>query len=122
MNPELMIAERLRVERARARLTQRDVGDQIGASQNSIGMWERGESVPDARQLARLADLFAVCADYLLGRTPHAHGLPAGHYLVDLDRAESQEPGDFAWIIPEHAGVMKAHEIEQLMRQKRKHR
>lgn len=124
MNPDqdLLIAERLRIERARARLTQRQVGDRIGASQNSVGMWERSESVPDARQIARLADLFGVCADYLLGRTPHAHGLPTGHYLVDMDRAESGEPGNFAWIIPARAAVMRASEVEALMRQKRKQR
>jgi len=62
--------ERLRLQRLTLRLSQQQLGMQIGQDQGYISRIERGE-VTDitVRTLARLADALHVSTDYLLGRT-----------------------------------------------------
>ena len=62
--------ERLRLQRLQLRLSQQQLGLQIGHDQGYISRIERGE-VTDitVRTLARLADVLGVSTDYLLQRT-----------------------------------------------------
>lgn len=117
-----VLAERIRMHRARLRLSQKELGALAdGASQNLVGMWEREESVPDAKQLALLAEVFDVSADHLLGFTDHPNGLPAGQYIVDLDLADNPTRGqDFAWVIPLRSKVMSAPEVEALIKERQR--
>ncbi len=51
------------------KLTQRDVATHLGISQPSYIRYENGASEPTLQNLAKLADLFDVTSDYLIGRT-----------------------------------------------------
>ena len=52
-------------------LTQRDVADYLGIAQPSYLRYENGKAEPTLENLAKLADLFDVSADYLLGRSEY---------------------------------------------------
>ena len=47
-------------------MTQLELGNAIDYSDKAVSKWERGEAVPDAYVLLRLAKLFGVSVDYLL--------------------------------------------------------
>ena len=47
-------------------LTQKDLGDLLDITDNSVSKWERGESIPDVTVLKGLGELFGVTVDYLL--------------------------------------------------------
>ena len=49
--------------------TQAEVAAVIGISQNGYSQWENGARRIDKDSLSKLADLFGVSTDYLLGRT-----------------------------------------------------
>lgn len=49
-------------------LTQTQVAQYIGISQNNYSYWENGKVKIDNDSLQKLADLFDVSVDYLLGR------------------------------------------------------
>ncbi len=49
-------------------LTQRDVASYLGISQPSYIRYENGGAEPTLENLVKLADLFDVSVDYLLGR------------------------------------------------------
>ncbi|MGN0744950.1 MAG: helix-turn-helix domain-containing protein [Christensenellales bacterium] len=49
-------------------LTQRDVAKHLGIAQSSYIRYENGKSEPTLENLVKLADLFDVSVDYLLGR------------------------------------------------------
>ncbi|MDY6367121.1 MAG: helix-turn-helix transcriptional regulator [Clostridia bacterium] len=49
-------------------LTQRDVATKLGISQPSYIRYENGKSEPTLSNLVKLADIFDVSTDYLLGR------------------------------------------------------
>lgn len=50
------------------KLTQDEVARALDISQPKVGRWLKGESLPDAQELSKLADLFGVTTDELLGR------------------------------------------------------
>ncbi len=51
-------------------MTQQELADYMGVSDKAVSKWERDQSLPDIYALARLADLFGVTVDQLLGSEP----------------------------------------------------
>ncbi len=49
-------------------ISQSKLGEIIGAAQNTICNWETGKRQPDNESLIKMADLFGVSIDYILGR------------------------------------------------------
>ncbi len=62
------LAERLRMERARKRATQAEVGKAIGGNAAMICGYENGDRVPSTANLVALADYYGVTLDYLTGK------------------------------------------------------
>ncbi|MBR2302282.1 MAG: helix-turn-helix transcriptional regulator [Clostridia bacterium] len=60
--------ERLLALRKEFEYTQREVAQMLGISQPSYIRYENGTSQPNLQTLAKIADIFDVSADYLLGR------------------------------------------------------
>lgn len=60
---------RIKELREEHRLTQKELAEKIGVAQSNISRWEKEEMEPAAGFVIKLADYFAVSADYLLGRT-----------------------------------------------------
>lgn len=58
----------LKSARKAKKLTQIEVADYIGLAQSSYSAWESGKTKIDDVSLKRLAELFEVSVDYLLGR------------------------------------------------------
>ena len=74
----MTFAHRLRELRKSQRWTQRELADKISVSPQVVSNWEREYSAPDTDDVANLAKLFDVPADYLLlGRTQPAAPEPA---------------------------------------------
>lgn len=57
-------------------LTQVEVAKYIGITQGGYSGWERGDVNIDGVSLARLAELFDVTTDYLIGKTDAISGKP----------------------------------------------
>ncbi|MBR2336737.1 MAG: helix-turn-helix transcriptional regulator [Clostridia bacterium] len=60
--------ERLMEQRKLNKLTQRQVADYLQIAQPSYIRYENGSAEPSLDALVKLADLFDVSVDYLLGR------------------------------------------------------
>jgi transcriptional regulator with XRE-family HTH domain len=54
--------------------TQEYVADHVGVARPTYTAYERGTKQPQLDTVNKLADLFEVSADYLLGRTDDPHG------------------------------------------------
>lgn len=85
MNPQI-IAERLKRARSARGLTQAQAAEEAEIPTGTLQKWETAVNDPPSVALARLAGVYRVTADYLLGIA----ALPAGHrpgsWLVDSDR------------------------------------
>ena len=71
-------------------MTQEELAKRLGVSRSTIGMYETGARTPDADTLEKIADLFNVDVDYLLGRTQKTTMLPetVGKYYTDPETAK----------------------------------
>ena len=72
--------------------TQSSLGEVLSYSDKSISKWERGEGVPDVSVLVRLADLYGVSVDELLGRKTAESGevkKPVKWYMTLLSNVSS---------------------------------
>ncbi|MEZ4732347.1 MAG: helix-turn-helix transcriptional regulator [Caldilineaceae bacterium] len=58
--------EKLRVLRQRRGLSQEQLGEMLGVHQTHVGRLERGEKIPNAAIILKVADIFGVTADQLM--------------------------------------------------------
>ncbi len=69
---QIPLAERIRTERCRCGYTQEDLAGRLGVTKAAVSKWECGQSVPDIALLPKLASLFSITLDDLLGYEPLA--------------------------------------------------
>ena len=65
---ELKIANNIRFFRKSNILTQEELSKQLGGSKNLVSNYENGISTPDIYTLVKLADIFDITLDELVGR------------------------------------------------------
>ncbi|MBD5085875.1 MAG: helix-turn-helix transcriptional regulator [Clostridiales bacterium] len=63
--------ERLLEQRKICKMTQQQVSEYLHISQPSYIRYENGSAEPSLENLVKLADLFDVSTDFLLGRTQY---------------------------------------------------
>lgn len=66
---DLMDGEKLKELRKDAKMTQQDLASQLSLSVQTIKTYEQGRSDPDDETKLKIAKLFNVSLDYLLGAT-----------------------------------------------------
>ncbi len=59
--------EKIKELRIKSGLTQADVSKQLGVGESAISMWESGKRQPSAKRLRRIANLYEVTVDQLIG-------------------------------------------------------
>ena len=62
----MMFQDKLRFLRRQHAMSQRELGQALGVSASTIGMYEQGRREPDNRMLMKICGYFHVTADYLL--------------------------------------------------------
>ena len=62
-----MLPERLKTLRLEAKLTQKEISNELKISQSTYSDWEKGKMKP--KNIQQIADFFNVSTDYLLGNT-----------------------------------------------------
>ena len=67
----MQFGERLRSLRTDINMTQKELANKLSISPSTIGMYEQNRRVPDAEMLSKIASLFGVTTDYLLGNKIH---------------------------------------------------
>ena len=64
-----MLGERIKKHREIKEISQKKLADLLGVSPSTIGMYEQNRRSPDKDMLLKLASIFNVSVDYLLGTT-----------------------------------------------------
>lgn len=62
-----MFGDKLKKLRKANNLSQQQLAEKLGMSPSGIGMWEQNRRQPDNETLKKIAQLFDVSTDYLLG-------------------------------------------------------
>ena len=61
------ICERIKELRLENKITQGELAEKCLVQQSCVSKWERGATLPDADMIVKLAKIFKVSSDYLLG-------------------------------------------------------
>lgn len=79
--------------RKEKKLSQQQLGKELGAAQNTVSNWENGKRDPDHETCIRLAEFFDVTLDYLLGNGSRAgQGSRAGVLIPVLGQVQAGLP------------------------------
>ena len=62
-----MVGENLKTLRKNKGVTQEELAARLNVVRQTVSKWEKGQSVPDAEMLAKLAEIFDVPVSQLLG-------------------------------------------------------
>lgn len=65
-----MIGERIRVARARARMTLRQLGEQVGVSPQAVKKYEDDECMPNSRVFIALCSVLDISPEWLMAGEP----------------------------------------------------
>ncbi|WP_017728799.1 helix-turn-helix domain-containing protein [Halalkalibacterium ligniniphilum] len=99
-----MFSNRLKNLRNNNGYTQQEMANRLGITRQAYGKYENSQAEPDIKTLKKIAEIFNVKTDYLLGRTDKP--------TVDL-KPESEKENLFFFdqenITPEEAKELKKH-------------
>ena len=70
-----MTGTRIKIQRMKLNLTQKDLSFQLGLTPKIISFYENEERTPPADILIKLSQIFGVTTDYLLGLSDHDQSL-----------------------------------------------
>ena len=70
---EQTIGKRIAQHRKRLELTQDALAEKLGVTAQAVSKWENDQSCPDITMLPRLAEIFGITTDELLGREQPVH-------------------------------------------------
>ena len=63
----LKLGNKIRELRKELHLSQTKLAEQLNTTQDTISLWELNKSMPDAENIVKMAKLFKVSSDYILG-------------------------------------------------------
>lgn len=94
----MTFGERLKDLRKKRSLTQSQLGEKLNVTKASISGYENDTRSPDRETLVKIAEIFNVSTDYLLGRTDDKEKAPtlvAAHLDDDLTEEQLDEVKNF---------------------------
>lgn len=63
-----MLGEKIINERKNHKLSQEELAEMVGVTRQTISNWELNETSPDLKQAQKLADIFNISIDELIGK------------------------------------------------------
>ena len=79
------MAYRFREAREKAGLSTLEVSKRIGVSQPAVSQWDTGNKIPSVEMLCKLADLYCVSTDYLLGLDEPIESIPRKDEIIPVE-------------------------------------
>ena len=101
----MTLGERLKYNRTKADLTQREVNKKTGINYKTLSNWENDVSKPSPDDLIILANTYNVTTDYLLGLSDQ----PQGHQADSPAAARQQPQIQPDTLTPEEAALVEAY-------------
>lgn len=108
--------ETIRVARTRKGLTQRELADRVGVSQEQIHRWETGRLTPRLEAATKIADALDVTLDDLTGRTSPPRPARDVQVLVDELQESLQEATMIAHRLRREVGAPETRDESEGLR------
>lgn len=103
---EETLGKRIVANRKRLGLTQDRLAEQLGVTAQAVSKWENDQSYPDITMLPKLAEIFGISIDGLLGvTTPEPAKIHEAEVLTqDMDNDEESKVPNSAWEVHWNSG------------------
>lgn len=88
---EETLGKRIAANRKRLGITQDRLAEQLGVTAQAVSKWENDQSCPDITMLPKLAEIFGVTTDELLGIEPQVKEAVCESEIVTEQENDSQE-------------------------------
>ncbi len=101
----MSIANKIKDLRTSKHLKQEDLAKKIGVSRLMLGRYERGEAIPSAETLQKIAQVLEVSTDYLLSSDEKNEDSPGfgdkalQKYLTEIDKMSDEERSHVKFIL-----------------------
>ena len=89
---EQSLGNRIMENRKRLGMTQDALAEKVGVTAQAVSKWENDQSCPDINTLPKLADIFGISTDALLGRQAQIV-----HTAEVVDEDDAEESGKSSW-------------------------
>lgn len=83
-----MRKERIKEQRNKMRLTQKQLAEKVSVSPQVISNWERGYTEPSGEDIARLSEVLNCSSDYLLGKTDIPDRIEKSNIKISKDEKD----------------------------------
>lgn len=84
----MTLAQRIKAFRSKAGLSQAELADKLVVAREDVQDWETGRGAPDIEVLKKLAELFGVGTDEILGKDGAVLGTATSRVAVDVKSLE----------------------------------
>ena len=88
---EETLGKRIAAGRKRLGLTQDQLAERLGVTAQAVSKWENDQSCPDITMLPKLAEIFGITTDQLLGREPKETVYKGEVVAKNMDDEEARE-------------------------------
>lgn len=102
------MSKRFKEARLLNQMSVKEVIEILGISQPTLNAWENGRKCPSVESVERLADLYGVTVDYILGRPDNDKALPTSAIPHDALYAINGQPvwsGKYGWLLVQTDGM-----------------
>ncbi len=103
---EQTLGKRIMINRKRLGLTQDQLAEQLGVTAQAVSKWENDQSCPDITILPKLAEIFSISTDTLLGYEGKEAVLEAE--IVEEDEDSHKSAWEFQWDSGRKGGISLA--------------
>jgi transcriptional regulator with XRE-family HTH domain len=91
---EETLGKRIVANRKKKGLTQDQLAEKLGITAQAVSKWENDQSCPDIAMLPKLADIFGITTDALLGCEPNADAsTPEVEVISDSEQDSAEQDG-----------------------------
>lgn len=118
MEKESTFSNRLKSLRKELNLTQSILADKLGIVRTAVTNYETGRALPDPNTLEKIAEIFNVSTDYILGRTDTRITNPLGNHSTSYgDSNVSISYDDILNYIDKHLASLPEAQKDYLVKQ-----
>lgn len=95
------ISKNIQKHRQSENLTQEQLAEKVAVTRQAVSRWENGDSLPDINMVTKLANLFCITTDELLGVDSRICQ-SCGAVVADLEERGTEENGEKSPIFCSH--------------------
>lgn len=86
-----MLGQNLKDMRIKNKYNQEDIAEQLGVTKQTISNWEKGKRTPDINHLIKLANIYQVTLDSLIGIDKRTEDIELLNIILNMRKEKKSQ-------------------------------